>query len=551
VTFDVLIRNGSVHGGDGSPARPLDVAIRDGVVAAVETRDGLSGATAALVIDAAGRLVCPGFIDIHTHSDRTILANGRMESKLRQGVTTEVGGNCGSGVAPARAEAAHDGPAETSDGASRTANASERTWPSMAAYFDEIERSGIAGNYATCVGHGTLRASTVGHAMRPPTADELEQMRRLLREALEAGAFGVSTGLIYTPSGYAETDEIVALAEVAGAYGGLYASHIRGEGATLLDAVGEAIEIGRRSGASVQVAHHKAAGRPNWGRVEQSLALMDAARDAGVDVACDQYPYVASSTGLSSVMPKWAMEGGRAQLVARLRDPESRQRIARESRAQHYPETLEARRAWGGPADGTGWDAVLVVRCSGDREAEGRLLGELARSRSTEPLELALDLLAASRGVVPCIFFSMCEPDVRTVLRWPHTMVGSDASSVAPYGPLARGKPHPRAYGTFARVLGRYVRDEGMLTWEAAIHKMTGMPAARLGLARRGRLERGAWADVVVLDAERVADRATFTEPHQYAAGIEHVLVNGVPVIREGEHTGTLPGRVLRRGLDN
>ena len=352
------------------------------------------------------------------------------------------------------------------------------------------------------------------------------------------------------PSGYAETPEIVALAEVVHEYGGLYASHIRGEGATLLDAVAEAIVAGREAGVPVQVAHHKVAGRPHWGNVEQSLASMDGARAAGIDVACDQYPYVASSTGLSSVLPKWALEGGREQLVARLTDSPTRAQIAQEAAARGYIETLEARREWGGPVDGMGWHAVLVVRCSGDREAEGRLLGEVADERGVVPLDLALDLLARSRGVVPCVFFSMCETDVQTVMRWPHTMIGSDASSVAPYGPLSRGKPHPRAYGTFARVLGRYTRELGVLTWAEAIHKMTGQPAARLGLSRRGRLQPGAWADVVVFDPQNVADRATFLEPHQYAMGIEHVLVNGVPVVSDGEHTGALPGHVLRRGMD-
>jgi N-acyl-D-amino-acid deacylase len=552
-TLDVLIRGGTVFDGRGSAGRPLDVALAGGRIAAIDTRDALAAATAGVVIDAAGKYVCPGFIDIHTHSDRNVLANARMESKLRQGVTTEVGGNCGSGVAPALGAAAGDArdARDARDASESAAGAEGRTWPTLAAYFDAIETAGIAGNYATWAAHGTLRASTVGYAMRPPTDDELETMRHLLRESLEAGAFGLSTGLIYAPSGYADTDEIAALASVARAYDGLYASHIRGEAATLLDALAEAIEIGRRAGVPVQVAHHKASGRPNWGRVEQSLALMDAARAGGVDVACDQYPYVASSTGLSSILPKWALEGGRPQLMARLSDPDARARIAEETRERRYVETLEARREWGAPMDGAGWRAILVVRCAGDREAEGRLLGDVAEERGVAPLDLALDLLARSRGVVPCVFFSMCETDVRTVMRWPHTMVGSDASCVAPYGSLSKGKPHPRAYGTFARVLGRYVREEGVLTWPEAIHKMTGMPAARLGLAHRGRLEPGAWADVVVFDPRRVADRATFQGPHQYAAGIEHVLVNGVPVVRDGEHTGALPGRVLRRGADN
>ena len=531
MALDVLIRGGTVFDGSGAPGVRADVAIEHGRVVDVARDKTLASATAALTLDATGKYVSPGFIDIHTHSDRSILINGRMESKLRQGVTTEVGGNCGSGVAPAlgRADAAES-------------ELESRTWPTLAAYFEAIARSGISGNYCTWVGHGTLRASTVGYEMRPPTGDELEEMRRLLRDSLEAGAFGLSTGLIYAPSGFAQTDELVALTRVAREHGGLYASHIRNEGAGLLEAIGEAIEIGRGGGTPVQVAHHKATGKQNWGLVHESLALMDRARAEGVDVACDQYPYIASSTGLTSVLPKAALEGGREAIAARLGDPAQRAAL----RAEVYA----ARPDYEQMEEGSGWFNVLVARCRGDRALEGRRLGEVAVERGVDPFELACEALIASDCYVPCVFFSMCEDDVRTVMQWPHTMVGSDASSVAPYGALGEGKPHPRAYGTFARVLGRYVREQGVLTWESALHKMTGQPAARLGLKGRGLLERGQWADVVVFDPAAVQDEATFVEPHRYASGIEHVLVNGVPVIRGGEHTRALPGRVLRRGVD-
>jgi len=534
VTFDVLIRGGSVVDGTGRPAFPADVAVQGERIAAIGNPGELASATATVTIDAAGRLVTPGFIDIHTHSDRSILINPKMESKLRQGVTTEVAGNCGSGVAPAR------GPALVSGEKERARDGFPGAWSTMAEYFSAIESQGIAGNYATWAGHGTLRASTVGHDMRPPTADELEAMRGLVREAMEAGAFGLSTGLIYAPSGYADTDEIVALAEVVHAFGGLYASHIRGEGSTLLDAVGEAIDIGRRAGVPVQIAHHKASGQQNWGLVNQSLPLMDQGRDSGVDVACDQYPYTASSTGLTSMLPKWALEGGRETLVARLRDPEQRAKI-REEMLESRPELAELK-------PDTGWHNVLIARARHSRDLQGRRLGEAIAEHGGDPFDYCFDLLIIEEANVGCIFFSMCEDDVQTVMRWPHTMVGSDASSVAPYGQLGEGKPHPRAYGTFARVLGRYVRDLGVLTWEQAIHKMTAQPARRLGLRDRGEVRSGAYADLVVLDPATVADRATFQEPHQYAAGIDHVLVNGTPVVRDGDHTGALPGRVLRRG---
>ena len=531
MALDILIRGGTVFDGSGAPGARADVSIEGGKVVDVALDDTLTSATAERVIDATGRYVSPGFIDIHTHSDRSILINGRMESKLRQGVTTEVGGNCGSGVAPALGKAA-----------AGDAELESRTWPTLAAYFETIERSGIAGNYCTWVGHGTLRAGTVGYELRAPTAGELDEMGRLLRESLEAGALGLSTGLIYAPSGFAETGELVVLSRVAREFGGLYASHIRNESAGLLEAVSEAIEIGRGAGVPVQIAHHKASGKQSWGLVHESLALMDRARADGVDVACDQYPYIASSTGLTSVLPKWSLEGGREAIAARLSD--------RAQRATLRAEVYESRPDYERLEEGSGWFNVLVARCRGDRALEGRRLGEVALDRGVDPFELACEALLASDCYVPCVFFSMCEEDVRTVMQWPHTMVGSDASSVAPYGALGEGRPHPRAYGTFARVLGRYVREQGVLTWEQALHKMTGQPAARLGLKERGLLRRGQAADVVVFDPAAVQDEATFVKPHRYASGIEHVLVNGVPVIRGGDHTGALPGRVLRRGID-
>jgi N-acyl-D-amino-acid deacylase len=536
MTFDTLIRGGIVLDGQGNAGVLADVAILDGRIAALSANGELAGVEARTVIEAGGRFVAPGFIDIHTHSDRSILINPRMESKIRQGVTTEVGGNCGSGVAPALGEAipvaSHRGDGERA--------LEERTWVSMAGYFEAIERAGIAGNYASWAAHGILRASTVGYAMRPPTESEMDRMKVLLRECLEAGAFGLSTGLIYVPSGYADTEEIAALAGVMRRYGGVYASHIRNEGSGLLEAVGEAIEVGRRAEVPVQIAHHKASGKPNWGLVERSLAQMDGARDEGIDVACDQYPYIASSTGLSSILPKWALEGGRKRLVERLGDPFQRDQI-RQEMASGRPDlaTLEA---------GSSWHDILIASCRNDRALQGRRLGELALESGTDPYALTFDLLIKNDGQVGSVFFTMCEDDVRTVMRWPHTMVGSDASSVAPYGQLGEGKPHPRAYGTFARVLGHYVRDQAALTWADAIHKMTGLPAARLGLKDRGSLVRGQWADVVVFDPATIADQATFDDPHQYARGIEHVIVNGIPVIANGEHTGALPGRVLRRG---
>jgi N-acyl-D-amino-acid deacylase len=410
----------------------------------------------------------------------------------------------------------------------------------MDAYLSHVERAGIAGNYATWAAHGTLRASVMGYAMRPPTGTELEQMAALLRDSLEAGAFGLSTGLIYVPSGYAASDELVALSRTVRDYGGLYASHIRNESGGLLDAVAEAIDVGRQADVPVQIAHHKAAGKANWGLVDRSLALMDEARQAGVDVTCDQYPYTASSTGLSSMLPKPALEGGRDRLLERLR--------SREARATMRADMLAVRPELAARDSDSAWHHVLIARARTQRGLEGRRLGAIAAERGVDPFDLCFDLLLQEEGYVGCIFFSMCDADVETVMRWPHTMIGSDASSVAPYGLLGEGKPHPRSYGTFPRVLGRYVREQGVLSWETAIHRMTGLPATRLGLRDRGTIVAGAYADLVVFDPATVRDQATFQDPHRYAAGIEHVFVNGVRVMAGGEHTGALPGKVLRRG---
>jgi N-acyl-D-amino-acid deacylase len=350
MTFDLLIRGGTVFDGSGTPGRPLDLAIRDGRLAALGTHDDLAGAVAAATIDATGRYVAPGFIDIHTHSDRTILVNPRMESKLRQGVTTEIGGNCGSGVAPALGEAV---PKPRDDAAAP--DLEDTTWPTMGAYLAAVEQAGIAGNYGTWTGHGTLRASAVGYAMRRPTGDELAAMARLLRESLNSGAFGLSSGLIYVPSGYADGDELAALAGVVAERGGVYTSHLRNESGGLVEAVVEALDVGRRAGVPVQIAHHKVAGQPHWGLVHETLALMDRARADGVDVACDQYPYVASSTGLSSILPKWALEGGRSALVERLRDGALRRRIGAELLAERPDRaSLDA---------GSYWHSVLFAAC--------------------------------------------------------------------------------------------------------------------------------------------------------------------------------------------
>ena len=538
--IDVLVQGGKVIDGTGAPWFRADVAIQDGKIAAVERRptteqvDGqLEGAAAATVLDATGCFIAPGFIDPHTHSDLPLLVNPPAESQVRQGVTTVVIGNCGSAPAPV-------GPLNGAFlnrriGERAAGQGLRRDWRTFGEYCDRMRRQGVAVNVAPLAGHATLRGEVMGMESRPPTADDLAAMCRLLAEALDDGVFGLSTGLIYPPSSYADTDEIVALAEVAARRGGLYFSHIRGEGDTLLDAVDEAIEIGRRAELPVQIAHHKAARPPNWGKTAQTLEMMQAARAGGVDVAYDAYPYIASSSGLGSLLPDWAHEGGTTALLARLRSPVECERVVAGIRER--------------AAGMEGWHTIIVswVPTAAHKSWEGQTIEQIGASLGLAGEETVAHVLDTLGGAAHMVYFQLDEADVRRVLAHPLGMIGSDGSVAAPYGPLSEGKPHPRSYGTHPRVLGRYVRELGLLTWEEAIRKMTSAPAQRLGLAAKGIVRPGLDADLVVFDPATVSDRATFDEPHQYPDGIEHVLVNGELVVSGGNHLGTLPGQVLTR----
>ncbi|MBI2016369.1 MAG: D-aminoacylase [Candidatus Rokubacteria bacterium] len=528
--LDLKIEGAEVIDGTGTAGGRTDVGVRDGLIAAV---GDLSGEAAGNRLHAAGRVLAPGFIDMHSHSDWRLWGHRRAESKIRQGVTTEVVGNCGFSPAPAAAEHLDD----LRGFALYVPKGMDFAWRSVGAYLDAFDRDGSALNVVQLVGHGTLRIAAMGFARRAPDARELALMQSLFADAMDAGAWGLSSGLIYAPGSYATTEELVALARVAGRQRGLYASHIRGEGATLLDAVAEAIRIGREGRVSVQVSHLKAAGRPNWGTVADALALIDAARAEGLDVMADVYPYTASSTTLRTLLPDWALEGGVDAMLARLADPAARARIRAELEAPPTGQSL---------LDRVGWENVMVSSCAARKDAEGRRLSELGAARGVAPLDAALDLLADEGGKAYMILFQLAEADVRRVLAHPAVMIGSDGSALAPYGELAAGKPHPRSYGTFPRVLGEYAREQRVLSLPQAVHKMTGLPARRLGLADRGVIAPGKRADLVVFDAKRVADQATYEEPHRYPAGVEHVLVNGRFVIKDGEHTGSLPGRVLR-----
>jgi N-acyl-D-amino-acid deacylase len=521
---DVVLTGGQVIDGSGAPAYRADVGVEGGRIAAI---GDLAATPAARRLDAAGCVVAPGFIDPHTHSDLALLLNPEAHSKIRQGVTTEIIGNCGSSPAPLVGEFA----ADIRTRAASVPWADDWTWTTFGDYLDRLDAARPAVNVVPLVGHVTLRSAAMGFDFRPPSPAELAGMDDLLEEALRAGAFGMSSGLMTPPSSYADTEELVALARTLRRHDAFYFSHIRGEGETLFRATAEAIEVGERAGVSVQIAHHKAAFRPNWGRMPHVTRLSEWAVDRGVDVRFDVYPYTAGSAGLTQLIPDWAHEGGREALLGRLRDPATRARLREEVLAF-----------------GREWDRIYVttVHTEPNRPLEGKTLAEIAEERRAAPVDVLFDLLLEEDGRAGMLHFIMDEGDVEHVIRHPLSMIGSDGSSLRPDGPLGRGKPHPRSYGCFPRVLAHYVRERHLLTLEQAVHKMTGAPAARLRLADKGLVRWGMDADLVVFDPGTVRDAATFAQPHRYAEGIRHVVVNGTVTVEEGEHTGDRAGRVLR-----
>ncbi len=515
--------------GTGGRGRGADVAVEGDRIAAV---GGLCEWRGELELDVRGLTVAPGFIDMHSHSDLSLLINGRAESKLRQGVTTEVIGQCGFSPAPCP-----EGRREAIRALFGVwGREVEWSWGSFGEYLAALRSAGTAVNVAPVAGHSVIRAGVMGQEDRPPTGPEVAEMQAAAARAVEEGAFGISSGLVYAPGMFAETEELVAVAAAAGELGGRYFSHIRGESERLLEAVGEAVEVGRRAGVRVEIAHLKAEGRGNWGRIGEALAAIERAQSSGVDVVFDVYPYTAWNTGLGQLVPAWAREGGPEAMVGRLRDGDARSRVREE---------LAAAAA----ADPGRWERRLLssVESGANRPLQGMTLAEIAKGRGAAPEEVVMDLLIEEGGQGSMVGFGMCEEDVARAISHPAATIGSDAAAVAPYGVLGEGHPHPRSYGTFPRVLGHYVREEKMLSLEEAVAKMTGRPAERLGLADRGRIAEGMAADIVVFDAETVGDRATYEQPHQYPVGIRYVIVNGVVELEGEEHRGRLAGRVLGR----
>jgi N-acyl-D-aspartate/D-glutamate deacylase len=526
---DLLIRGGQVIDGTAAPAREADVSVSDGRIVAVKSR---SQRPARRVIDARGQVVAPGFIDIHTHSDFTLPLNPRAESKIRQGVTLEVVGNCGFSVAPTlpgRAAMLRDYLASSAP----WLPFGETTFADYVAAFPPT-----AVNVILQVGHNTLRLMTAGMEPRALTADELAAMERLLAEALTAGAWGLSSGLFTAPGSYADAAEIHALARVLRRHRAAYSSHIRDEANRVGEAVREAIAVAEATGVHVQIAHLKLSGVDNWGGAARLLDEIAAARRRGLAVDCDAYPYDTASNPLRNLFPRWVMDGGIPAMLERLGRADVRVRLRADI----------ARDGLNNFGRIPSWDVVRVAVAPNLPDEAGRTLGEIARRRGVDPFDAVCDFVVADRGETRILVTSMSDKDVHAISSASWVTVGSDANSLAVSGVTSQGKPHPRSYGTHARLLGRFVRDLRLLTLPAAVQKTTGAAAAALGLTDRGVLREGACADVAVFDPDRITDRATYDDPHRYAVGVSTVVVNGQVVIDGGDHTGALPGRILRRG---
>ena len=529
--YDVLIRNGTVYDGGGEPGRIADVALRGDRVAAIGKLDG---ATAATIVDATGRAVAPGFINVLSWANVSLLADGRGMSDLKQGVTLEIFGEGESG-GPLNERMKADIRRRQGD------IKYEVEWSTLGEYLDTLVRRGVSPNVASFVGATTVREYVLGEDDVDPTPNQLVQMQQLVREAMREGALGVGSSLIYAPAFFAETPELVALASAAAESGGGYISHLRNESSRLVEALDELLEITRSAGGHGEVYHLKAAGQENWDQMPLAIARIDAARAAGVPVTANMYTYVAGSTGLDAAMPLWVQAGGLEAWVSRLRDPAQRKRVIRDMRTPPPGEENLLLQA-GSP------ERVLLVGFKNPvlKALTGKTLAEVMALRGSSAEDTVIDLVIEDHSRVQTVYFLMSEDNVRLGLVQPWVSLGSDSEALAPDGVFARSSTHPRAYGNFARLLGKYVREERVLPLEQAIRRLTRLPATNWKLRDRGCLAAGCFADVVVFDPNTIADHATFAAPKQYATGVEHVFVNGVAVIRAGEHTGAKPGRVVR-----
>lgn len=523
LTCDTLLQNARVVDGDGGPSIVADVAVAGDRIAAV---GDLQGWTAHETIDASGLVVAPAFIDIHTHSDISALHNPDQVSMIYQGVGTQVVGNCGIGVGQLI-----ELPDFEYEQKWLRPHGVRVTWHNLEEHWQRIEEQGIATNYAPLVAHGTIRKRVMGYRRDTPNADELAQMKHLVGEAFEMGVWGFSTGLEYTPAKFAEIPEIAELARVAAGYGGFYATHLRDEGDTLIEATQEAIDIAREACLPLQLSHHKSDGPRNWGKTAVTLQMVERERVQGMDILLDQYPYLAYATSLAvAFLPPWVHANEPDELVRILEDPTLRARAVADLAREEYD-----------------WSKVYIGNVRTRRELQGKTIAAAATELGVVPEEFVVDVLASERSFVSAAHFSLSEEDLLRVMSYPHTMIGSDTVATCPNGSMAKDQPHPRCYGTFPRMLSHYVRERGVMSLEEAIRRMTSLPAQRMGWTDRGRLRVGCYADIVVFDFERLRDLSDFEQPHRLSEGIKHLMVNGRMVLRDGEMTGIRAGRVLRK----
>jgi N-acyl-D-amino-acid deacylase len=527
--FDVVIRSGSLYDGSGNPPRQADVGIKGDRIVAI---GDLSKATAKIVVNADNLAVAPGFINMLSWSTDSLLADGRGQSEIRQGVTTQIMGE-GNSWGPVNAAIKKRMKAEQTD------IKYDIEWTTLSDYLYFLQRKGISQNVASFLGATTVREYVLGLDNKKPTAEQMEQMRQLVEREMRDGALGIGTALEYAPAYYANTEELIALCKAAAPYKGKYITHMRSEGIRLLEGIDEVIRISREAGIPAEIYHFKAAGKDHWKKMDAAISKVQAARDQGLPITADMYCYTAGAASLTACIPPWAMEGGEIAMRRRIRDPDQRARILDDIRNKtDWPNFY---RNAGSP------DNVLLISFKQDalKPLQGKTLAQIAKGRGKDPVENLLDLLIEDESSIGTAYFITAEENIRKLVGLPWISFGSDEASQAPEGVFLKSLPHPRAYGNFARVLGKYVREEKLLSLEAAIRKMTYLPATNLGLDRRGLLRNGYFADVVVFDPKTIADKATYDKPHQYAVGVKHVFVNGVQVLKDGEHTGAKPGRAL------
>ena len=529
--YDIIIRNGQVVDGTGRPGFKADIAIKDDRIARI---GNLAGEKTKREIDARGQVVAPGFLDMLGQSEQYVLIDPRAMSKVMMGVTTEITGE-GESIAPV-----NDRILKEQEDFNRRYNLTV-DWRTLGEYFTRLDRQGAGVNLGTFVGATQVREYVIGYDNRPPTAAELEQMKKLVADAMKDGALGVSTSLQYVPARFAKTDEIVELAKVAHQYGGIYISHQRSEANAIDDSMKEVFEIARRANIPAEIWHFKTAYKKNWGRMPEMLGRIAAGRRQGLKITADVYPYVAGSTSLSACLPPWTLEGGTDKMVARLKDPATRDRLKKEINTDS--------KDWENIYLGSGGPSGILIGSVTNRELEqwqGKRLSEIASAQNKDPLDALLDFIIADHGQTGAIFFMMSEDDMKAALKSPFVSICTDSGARATDGPLAGSKSHPRGWGTYPRILGRYVRDEKLMPLEFAIHKMTGLPASNVGLKQRGLLRQGYFADITIFDPKTVIDRATFEEPNQYPVGINYVIVNGQIEVDNGQRTPVNSGRVLR-----